>query len=250
MLIELRQAGRSFQGMWALRDLSEMLRAGNVYAVLGANGAGKSTLLRLLAGWLPLTAGRILLDGAPMRPTAIHLRRQVLLLDESSAGSQGRLTEPLREMCRAINDYRADREGIEDEVTKWFERLGVVPVYNSNAEQMSKGQAYKIAMIGLFVIAPSVWLLDEPFSAGLDAEGLQILEAEIRGHVARGGLVVFSSQWPDHARRLADRALVLNEGRLAWSAPPDEMPPNMLISEAPASLLAVLRGLGPVGMAR
>lgn len=245
MLIELQRAGRAFAGNWAVSELSETFRAGNAYAILGANGAGKSTLLRLLAGWLPLTAGRILFDGAPMRPTAIHLRRRVLLLDESSTGSRQRPVEPLQELCRAIDDYHADREGIEDEVAEWFERLGVVSVYRANANQMSKGQAYKIAMIGLFIIAPPVWLLDEPFSAGLDADGLQVLEGEICSHVKRGGLVVFSSQWPDHARRLANRAIVLDEGCLAWSAPPDEIPPSTIIDEASASLRAVLRGLGP-----
>lgn len=245
MLIELQQAGRAFQGNWALREFSETLRTGDAYALLGANGAGKSTLLRLLAGWLPLTAGRIFLDGSPMRPTAIRLRRRVLLLDDAPVGSRQRPAEPLRELCRTINDYHADREGIEDEVAEWFERLGVVSVHRANLNQMSKGQAYKIAMIGLFVISPPIWLLDERFSAGLDADGLQVLESEIRDHVARGGLVVFSSQWPDHARRLANRAIVLDEGRLAWSAPPDELPPSTIINQAFAPLRAVLRGLGP-----
>lgn len=244
MLIELRRAGRSFHGIWAIQELTQNLQAGNIYAVLGANGAGKSTLLRLLAGALPVTCGRLLLDGSSMRPTATHLRRRVFLLDESSAGVPQRNIMPLQTLARAIADYRADREGIEDEVARWFERLALVPAHRGSAAEMSRGEVYKIAMIGLFVIKPEVWLVDEPFSAGLDADGLQVLESQIHEHVKRGGIVVFSSQWPDHARRLADQALVLDGGRLVWSAPPDQMPPGTLIGEASASLRAVLRGLG------
>jgi len=243
LLIELQQAGRIFAGTWGVRDLTERLDSGKVYALLGANGAGKSTLLRLIAGWLPLSHGRILLDEGPMRPTATHLRRKVFLLDELSAKPRQGPTRPLQELCRSIEDYQADHPQVEDEVAEWFERLDVVSVCKRDSQSMSKGQAYKIAMIGLFVIRPPVWLLDEPFSAGLDAAGLQTLETEIRTHANQGGIVIFSSQWPEHARRLADWALVLDEGRLAWSAPPKQLP--TLTDQTSPSLRAVLQGLGP-----
>ncbi len=101
------------------------------------------------------------MDDSPIRPTATHVRRRVILLEEISTGSSQRPVVPLHQLCRMIDDYRADRPGIQDEVASWFERLGVISVYQSDARQMSKGQAYKIAMIGLFVIRPTVWLLDE-----------------------------------------------------------------------------------------
>ena len=244
MQIELIEAGKHFSHVWALRNISARFESGKIYAVLGANGAGKSTLLKLLAGWLPLTNGQILIDGMPLRPTAARLRRNLMLLaDERPNLALGSRT-PLKSLARNIEDYRADHPGIEDEVADWCERLAVISLVGRTGEQISKGQAYKLAMIELFVIAPPVWLLDEPFSAGLDAAGLLALENQIRQHANKGGTVIFSSQWPEHAKRLADQAFVLHEGTLVWNDAPQISPPVDVMSNAPESLLAVLKGLG------
>ena len=241
--IHLQNTGRNFRGKWALRGVNATVSEGTICSVLGANGAGKSTLLRLLAGWLPVSEGRVLFDQSPMRPTAIHLRRKAMLLDDASGPTKRENGASVQDLCDTINNYQVDRPGIEEEVADWFDKLEVISVYQASPGEMSKGQAYKIAMIGLFVTAPHVWLLDEPFSAGLDASGLRILEEQMAQHAARGGIVFFSSQWPEHARRLADWALVLHEGDLAWSAAPDAIP---TVAETPPALQAVLQGLGPV----
>jgi ABC-type multidrug transport system ATPase subunit len=241
MLVEIFRAGREFDGHWAVRGLSTNLQPGSVVAVLGANGAGKTTLLRLLAGWLPLSEGAIQFDGSPLRHTATRLRRRVMLLDDVVR----RNSLPLDVIGRQIKDYGADRPGIEDEVANWFDALDVTRVYQNYAGSLSKGQWYKMTMGGLFVINPEVWLLDEPFSAGLDASGLQTLESQIRARRESGGIVVVSSQWPEHARRLADRALVLHEGRLVWEADPSEKVPAEYLKTADGPLRAVLQGLTP-----
>lgn len=225
-----------------MRGVNATLAPGTICSVLGANGAGKSTLLRLLAGWLPVSEGCILLDESPMRPTAIHLRRQVMLLDDASGPTKRESGASVQDLCDTIENYQVDRPGIENEVADWFEKLDVISVYKARPDEMSKGQAYKIAMIGLFVTAPHVWLLDEPFSAGLDASGLRTLEDQMTQHAATGGIVLFTSQWPEHARRLADWTLVLHEGRLEWSATPETLPTAKL---TPPALQAVLQGLGP-----
>ena len=243
MQIELVEVSRRFSNVWALRDVTATFDSRKIYAVLGANGAGKSTFLTLLAGWLPVTSGKILIDGSPLRPTAPRLRRNLLLLGEPRPNGQGMLS-PLQELSRNIDDYRADRPGIEGEVADWCERLELIPVATREAKKMSKGQAYKLAMIGLFVIAPPVWLLDEPFSAGLDAAGLLALENQIRRHADTGGIVIFSSQWPEHSKRLAHQAIVLHEGTIAWKGAPHHSPPAEMTANAPASLSAVLQGLG------
>ncbi len=241
MLVEICSASRRFDGQWAVHAVSTRFHPGSVVAVLGANGAGKSTLLRLLAGWLPLSDGAIRFDGAPLRHTATRLRRRAMLLDEV----QRRTSLPIEILGRRIKDYDADRNGIEDEVADWFDALDITRVYRNQAGNLSRGQWYKMTMVGLFVINPELWLLDEPFSAGLDARGLQTLESQIRAHRDSGGSVVVSSQWPEHARRVADRALVLHEGRLVWDAEPTEQVPADRLETADAALRAVLQGLTP-----
>lgn len=239
MSVEIIRASRIFSGQYAVREVTSNISEGSMAAVLGANGAGKSTLLRMIAGWLPASSGRVQILGQRIDPNQISVRRNVLLLDEPRQ-HDGKVIASIVEV---VNDCAAVRPGIEDEVAEWMERLDLVGIYNRRSRNVSKGQRYKVAMIGLFVVRPKVWLLDEPFSCGLDAGGLQILEDEMKRHAKEGGTVVFSSQWPEHAMRLADQVLVLDDGVLMLdAAPTDRINPDLLHS-APPALTAVLNGL-------
>ena len=100
-----------------------------------------------------------------------------------------------------------------DEAVGWFERFGLFDAIGVSGGGLSRGQRFKVDMIALFVVRPRLWLLDEPFAAGLDAEGLTVLRDEARRHAAGGGLVVFTDQWPEHAADFATHALVLHRGR-------------------------------------
>ncbi|MCG8653950.1 MAG: ABC transporter ATP-binding protein [Pirellulales bacterium] len=239
MNIVIDRVSRHFQNQFAVQDVSLSLRAGSMVSLLGANGAGKSTLLRLLAGWIPVSSGRITIDDRLIKPTRPSARRLVMLLDEPPRNR----VSVAAGISQAISDYDADRDGVESEVADWFEKLNLIGLYGKSAENVSKGQRFKIAMIGLFLVSPPVWLLDEPFSCGLDADGLRILEQQMCEHVRRGGLVVFSSQWPEHAVRMADQAVVLDQGKMVWNAPPVQRVDSKLVATASASLRAVLQGL-------
>ena len=240
MSISIQNVGRDFRSLWALREVNAQIDAGSTVAVLGANGAGKSTLLRLIAGWIPPAEGRIQIQGHTMRINSMSVRRRLMLLDEPRSG-EASIVEMIGQ---AISDYQVDRPELASEVAEWFQKLDLVGIYGKNANAVSKGQRYKVAMICLFLVRPNVWLLDEPFSAGLDAGGLQVLESEMAAHATAGGTVVFSSQWPDHANRLADRSLVLHEGKVVCDQPIGQSVDDDLIGSAPTSLQAVLTGLG------
>jgi ABC-type multidrug transport system ATPase subunit len=240
MTLQLNHVGRNFGSQWAIRDVSAVVNGGTSVAVLGANGAGKSTLLRCIAGWLPLAAGRISIEGYTLRPNSVAVRRRLMLLDEPRQNQ----SSAIETIVQAVEDYRVDRRGIEAEVAAWMEKLDLVGIYGKSCSAISKGQQYKVAMIGLFVVRPFVWLLDEPFSAGLDAGGLGVLESEMRTHARDGGIVLFSSQWPEHANRLADEAIVLHEGSLVCRHAINGPVPDQVIAAAAPSLSAVLSGLG------
>ena len=166
---------RNFGSMLAVGDVSTVFRHSTITTVLGANGAGKSTLLKLLAGHLPVAAGRITLDEALVSPRRISMRRQLMLV------------EPLRENIRrcidpilqTIDDYKLDRKSLAQETADWFERFNLVGIYRQQMNGLSKGQRYKIALVCLFLARPKVWILDEPFSCGLDANGLSVLQEEL-----------------------------------------------------------------------
>ena len=184
--LSLHDIGRNFGATYAVRNVSAEVYPGETVAVLGANGAGKSTLLKLLSGWYPCAEGHITVDGFRMRAQGASIRRRLMLLDEIEP-HEGNVVDTV---TQALADYRVDRPGIETEVADWFERLGLVGSYGKLPSSVSKGQRFKIAMICLFLIRPQIWLLDEPFSAGLDANGMEQLEAEIKRHAEDGGIVL------------------------------------------------------------
>ena len=100
-------------------------------------------------------------------------------------------------------------------------------------------------MIGLFLVRPQVWLFDEPFSCGLDVNGLEVLREEMKTHADSGGTVIFSTQWPAQAVGLADRFTILHGGKLVYDqsrhlVPNDEFKSE--IADRPA-LTAVVRSL-------
>lgn len=217
MELQLQNVGRIFVWEWAVKNVTTQLPGGTCLCLLGANGSGKSTLLNLMGGVMRPSQGTVRLNEQKLRFGATNVRRRMMLIhpDQAIMGQS-----PEEHLGAAISLYDCDHEGIEHEVEKWltqFDLLGKLGAAPSNKKQkMSRGQLSKLWLTTLFVVRPDVWLLDEPHQCGLDAFGIETLEEQIREHCDAGGIVVFTSQWPPHARRLADQVLVLNKGEAAY----------------------------------
>lgn len=240
MQLRFENISRNFGQLQAIRNIHTTIDPKTITAILGANGAGKSTLLKLTAGWIPVASGRITLGDGLIKPSRIRLRKSIHLIDTPKP-HQGGCTNSI---FRLIDHYRLDRDSLAEETAAWIERLNLVGVYTKKSCQLSKGQRYKIAMIGLFLARPHVWLLDEPFSSGLDANGLEVLFHQMRLHASSGGIVVFSTQWPKQAQKLADKIMVIDDGQLVWDSAADVVPTQSLIDSSNVGLQAVFNGIG------
>jgi len=130
-MLQLNQVCRNFATDIAISNVSATFFPSSVTALLGANGAGKSTLLKLMAGWLPVRRNLMLIEG---RGAA-----------SATAGPS---------IIETIKDYQCDYPAITDDAAAWFERLNLVGCYSKNLGSLSKGQTYKLAMIGLFLVRP------------------------------------------------------------------------------------------------
>ncbi len=231
---------RNFGSELAVGDVSTVFRHSTITTVLGANGAGKSTLLKLIAGQLPVAAGRITLDDALVSPRRMSLRRNFMLV-EPLRSSERSCIEPI---LQTVDDYGLAGDSLARQTADLFERLNLVGVHGSAISALSKGQSYKIALLCLFLARPRVWILDEPFSSGLDANGLSVMQQQMRRHRSEGGIVIFSTQWPRQAEGLADRVLVLEQGRLVWDQPFEKSPQQQKDWSTSPALKAVLDQLG------
>jgi iron complex transport system ATP-binding protein len=228
-------------GRILLADITLTLAPGEVLAVIGPNGAGKSTLLRLLAGELRPSQGRILLDGAPLSATApLALARRHAVVAQSAAlafpmrvqevAGLGRL--PWHGSGEAARDRAATAAALH--------RAGVAHLARRQYQTLSGGERQRVQLARAFAqldgaVRPAALLLDEP-TASLDVAHAAALLRALRALAAEGIAVLAVLHDLNEARFVADRVLVLSEGRPVALGPPKE-------AMTPA-LLAPVYGLG------
>jgi molybdate transport system ATP-binding protein len=209
-------------------DLSVALDVANgeTVAVLGPNGAGKSTLLRALAGLVPLASGAIRIDGAVMDEPATST---FVVPERRSVGVvfQDYLLFPhlsvLENVAFGLRSRGASRAEARRRATEWLTRLGLEDRASAKPGVLSGGQQQRIALARALVTEPRLVLLDEPLAA-LDVSTRTELRRDVRAHLAtfEGARVLVTHELLD-AVALADRLVVLEDGRVAQTGPVQEV---------------------------
>ena len=207
-------------------DVEVAADAGTVLAVVGPNGAGKSTLLRVLAGLVPLTDGRIEVGGRVLADTGTgrhappHTRRVGVVFQDYRLFPHLTALENVAFGLRAQGAGRRDARG---QAAGWLDRVGLAGQAGHRPAQLSGGQAQRIALARALAARPDLLLLDEPLAA-LDAGTRAALRTGLRRHlVGFGGPCLLVTHDPLEAMTLADRLLVLQDGRAVQVGTPAEV---------------------------
>jgi heme exporter protein A len=204
-----------------LRGVSLTVAPGATVALVGPNGAGKTTFLRILATLARPTAGEITIDGLDIRRDAQAIRQRIgfaghipLLYDELTA------EENLLFFARmyGVQDRQARVDTLLDQV-------GLRLKAKDRVRNLSRGQAQRLALARALLHDPRLLLLDEP-DAGLDEQGIALLEGVLRERAVAGQTTILTTHDLAWGLRVADRAVALVAGRVMYDGPaaltPDE----------------------------
>ncbi|SDJ30803.1 ABC-2 type transport system ATP-binding protein [Frankineae bacterium MT45] len=197
---------KTFGSTRAVDALSFTVEPGSVTGFLGPNGAGKTTTLRMLLGLVRPTGGTATIGG--QRYHDIHNPLQVVgaALEAASFHPARTGRNHLRVYCAAagIPDNRADEV---------LELVGLGPVGRKKVRGYSMGMRQRLGLAATLLGNPRVLILDEPAN-GLDPEGIRWLRGFFRHLAAEGRTILVSSHQLAEVQAVADRVVILNQGRL------------------------------------
>ena len=205
--IEIRGLRYGAGGAEILAGVDALVPDGEVTAVVGPSGAGKSTLLRAINRLIEPTSGEIYLDGEPTGSLdPLELRRRVGMVFQIPALFGDSIEDAIL--------YGARLAGRNADPGRLLEVVGLdPPVSGRRPETLSVGQQQRVAIARALALQPEALLLDEPTSA-LDEGARRKIEELVGGLNARLGLtMVFVSHDLSQVERIADRVVVLAEGR-------------------------------------
>jgi molybdate transport system ATP-binding protein len=205
-------------------DVDLAVAAGEVVAVLGPNGAGKSTLLRTLAGLVPVGSGQVELEGAVLESECLRVpphRRSIGMVFQDY-----RLFPHLSARENVAFGPRSTgtpKTRARAEATAWLARLGLAGLEDRRPRELSGGQAQRVALARALCTRPDLLLLDEPLSA-LDVASRADVRTELQAQLAQfEGAALLVTHEPLEALALADRLVILEDGRVTQDDVPAEV---------------------------
>lgn len=211
------------------------VKAGEQIAILGPSGAGKSTLLNLIAGFLTPASGTITIAGNDHTHTPPSQRPVSMLFQENNLFTH--LTAR-QNIGLGLNPGLKLNSEQQQTLRQISETMGLEELLDRLPEQLSGGQRQRVALARCLVREQPVLLLDEPFSA-LDPALRQEMLSLVQEVCRRQQLTLLMvSHSVEDAARIAERSLVVADGRIAWDGKTDDL----LSGRSSASGLLGIRG--------
>lgn len=226
MGIEAHNISKRFGGFTALKNVSLTVETGELVALLGPSGSGKTTLLRIIAGLEQPDSGSgsILFHDEDVAHRNVGSRQVGFVFQHYALFRHMTVFENVAFGLRVR--HRAQRPGrnlLKYKVMRLLKLVQLESMAHRYPHQLSGGQRQRVALARALAIEPKVLLLDEPFGA-LDAKVRQELRQWLRRlHDEIHLTSVFVTHDQDEALELADRVLVMNEGKIEQIGTPDEV---------------------------
>jgi putative ABC transport system ATP-binding protein len=218
-ILRTEHLGRVVKDKVLVEDATFEVRTGEVLAIVGPSGSGKSSLLRLLNRLDEPTSGTVYVDATDYRQIAPRdLRRKLGMVNQRPYLFPGTVEQNLR-----FGPLQRGESLSQDSIEQLLSRVGLRGYASRNIANLSGGEAQRVSVARTLANSPLVLLLDEPTSALDEASKLEV-ESCIQKIVHEQGLTcVLVTHDTAQATRLAERALLLEAGRVVRAGPINEV---------------------------
>jgi len=213
-MIDTHNLSKSYGPVWALRDVSFHVKAGEIIGLLGPNGAGKTTIMKILTGYLQPSGGTATVDGLDVMSQALEVQKRIGYLPENaplypelSVQAYLKMVADLRDIPEAEQPVRLSEAiratGLQDHLTR--------PI-----GQLSKGYRQRVGLAQAIVHRPKLLILDEP-TIGLDPTQIVEVRHLIR-RLARRSTVLLSTHILSEVEAMCDGVIILMNGEVKADA--------------------------------
>ena len=218
--LSLRALTKQYGGATVVSDLSVEVPKGELVAFLGPSGCGKTTSLRMIAGLVPATSGRIVVDGRDVTEVPPYKRDMGLVFQSYALFPH---LSVAANVAFGLKMRKIGRAEVAERVRDAIAMVRMQGREDRRPAQLSGGQQQRVALARALVIRPQILLLDEPLS-NLDAQLRDEMRQEIREIQQRLGITaIFVTHDQGEALTMCDKVVVLNAGRLEQVGSPRDL---------------------------
>jgi len=220
-LIRLRAVGKSFGSFKALDRVDLAVGSGEKIVICGPSGSGKSTLIRCISQLETHDEGQIWVDAVELHdrsPEGAHVPGDIgMVFQQFNLFPHLSVLDNL--MLAPVRVRGLQRQEAEQLALQYLDRVGIAEQAHKFPAQLSGGQQQRVAIARSLCMRPRIMLFDEPTSA-LDPEMIQEVLAVMEGLARDGMTMICVTHEMGFARRVADRVVFMDQGRVVEEAPP------------------------------
>ena len=222
-IIEIRNLDKFFGGFQALADVSLCVNAGERVVICGPSGSGKSTLIRCINRLEEHSGGQLIVDGVELSDETTNIR--AVRMEVGMVFQQFNLFPHLTVLenltVGPIRVRKISRADAEERARKFLERVHIPEQADKYPAQLSGGQQQRVAIARSLCMEPRIMLFDEPTSA-LDPEMInEVLDVMVE-LAGTGMTMVCVTHEMGFARKVADKMVFMEDGRIVETAPPEQ----------------------------
>ncbi len=215
--MSVEEVTKIYDDIKALDSVSLNVTNGKLVSLVGVNGSGKSTLLKIMAGLENPSKGNVMFNNQILRMQ--DLRQISTMVFQRNVMFDKNVFD---NVAYGLKIRGFDKEEVESKVVETLMSVGLNGFQNRRAKKLSGGEQQRVALARAFVIEPKILLLDEP-TVNLDPANAIIIENAIRNvRKINGCIVILATHNLYQAKRLSDKIIHINSGKILEIANPEE----------------------------